>query len=427
MKNQQNNSVSIFVIAVITALLAAWLLLAEKNTHQHADNGHGHEAEEEEVAKGPHGGRLLRSEGFDLEITIFERGLPPEFRVYAYQDGQVVPVEKVKLEIELKRTGNKVDHIQFNAEQDYLRGNATIYEPHSFEVVVKASYQNKTYAWNYDNFEGRTQIPVDTASEMGIRSEVVGPQTINDIRTFTGRVQSNPNRLSRVSPRFAGVVKKVRAELGDTVKAGDILATVQSNESLQNYNIKAPIAGLIVKRDIQVGEAAGASSTDRPLFVIVDHSDVWVELDIFVRDLAQVKTGQSVIVETLDAKDRVTATIDWISPLTSHASQSVRARLTVPNKEGIFRPGQFIRGHITIAEHDVTLAVRQSAVQSFRDFQVVYARFDDVYEVRMLELGRSNSGWVEVLGGIEAGTQYVTENSYLVKADIEKSGASHDH
>ncbi len=420
---EQNNKVSIAIIIVITVLLTAWLLLTEKENHQHANDEHGHEGEEEEVAKGPHGGRLLSSEHFDLEITIFERGLPPEFRVYAYQDEQAVPAEKVNLDIELKRTGNKFDHIQFKTQQDYLRGNATIYEPHSFEVVVKASYLDKTYSWHYDNFEGRTEIPVDIASEMSILSEAVGPQTIMDVRTFTGRVQTNPNRLSRIRPRFAGVVKTVHFELGDTVNAGDILATVQSNESLQNYNIKAPIGGLIVKRDLQVGEATG----EIPLFVIVDHSDVWVELDIFVRDLALIKKGQSVLVETLDAKEQVTATIDWVSPLTSHASQSVRARVTVPNKEGLFRPGQFIRGHVTIDEHEVALAVRQSALQSFRDFQVVFARFGDIYEVRMLELGMSNQNWVEVLGGIEAGTQYVTENSYLIKADIEKSGASHDH
>ncbi len=421
--NSSKNNISVFVIFVITVLLTAWLLLTEKNSPKHENHEHGHEDAEEEVAKGPHGGRLLSSEDFDLEITIFERGLPPEFRVYAYQNKQAVAVDKVGLDIELKRTGNKVDHIQFAAQQDYLRGNATIYEPHSFEVLVKASYENKTYSWHYDNFEGRTQIPVDIASEMGIQSEVVGPRTITDRRTFTGRVQTNPNRLSRIRPRFAGVVKAVRVELGDTVSAGDVLATVQSNESLQNYNIKAPIDGLIVKRDLQVGEATG----ETPLFVIVDHSDVWVELDIFVRDLALIEKGQSVLVETLDAKDQVTATIDWVSPLTSHASQSVRARVTVPNKEGLFRPGQFIRGHVTIAEHEVALAVRQSALQSFRDFQVVFARFDDTYEVRMLELGRSNHDWAEVLSGIEAGTQYVTENSYLIKADIEKSGASHDH
>jgi len=61
------------------------------------------------------------------------------------------------------------------------------------------------------------------------------------------------------------------------------------------------------------------------------------------------------------------------------------------------------------------------------DHQVVFARFGDTYEVRMLELGRANPEWVEVLGGLAPGTEYVTTNSYLIKADIEKSGASHDH
>ena len=75
----------------------------------------------------------------------------------------------------------------------------------------------------------------------------------------------------------------------------------------------------------------------------------------------------------------------------------------------------------------VPLAVKKSGLQSFRDFTVVYARVGDTYEVRMLDLGRSDGEHVEVLGGLEPGTTYVTGNSYLVKADIEKSGASHDH
>lgn len=423
-KNTNSNTGSILVIIIITVLLAAWLLLADKNAHQHDDDEHGHKSSEDaEVIKGPHGGRLLSSENFALEITIYESGLPPEFRVYAYHDRQAVAADKVTLDIELKRSGNKIDHIQFFSQQDYLRGNTTVYEPHSFEVTVKASYENKSYSWHYDNFEGRTQIPASIASEMGIQSEAVAALTLTERRTFTGRVQTNPNRLSRVRPRFAGVIKTIHFELGDMVHAGDILATVQSNESLQNYSVKAPIDGEIIKRDLQVGEATAES----PLFIIADHSDVWVELDIFVRDLKLIKKGQSVLVETLDDKDQVTASIDWVSPLTAHASQSVRARVTVPNKDGALRPGQFIRGHVTIAEHDVALAVRQSALQRFRDFQVVFARFDDTYEVRMLELGRSNHEWVEVVSGIEAGTQYVTKNSYLIKADIEKSGASHDH
>ncbi len=87
----------------------------------------------------------------------------------------------------------------------------------------------------------------------------------------------------------------------------------------------------------------------------------------------------------------------------------------------------FVRGEVVIDQIDVPLAVKQSGIQRFRDFKVVYARIGETYEVRMLELGRTDGRWVEVLGGLKPGTEYVTNNSYLIKADIEKSGASHDH
>jgi cobalt-zinc-cadmium efflux system membrane fusion protein len=75
----------------------------------------------------------------------------------------------------------------------------------------------------------------------------------------------------------------------------------------------------------------------------------------------------------------------------------------------------------------VGLAVPLSALQRFRDFEVVFAQVGETYEVRMLSLGRRDSRSVEVLGGLAPGTVIVTDNSYLIKADIEKSGASHDH
>jgi cobalt-zinc-cadmium efflux system membrane fusion protein len=86
-----------------------------------------------------------------------------------------------------------------------------------------------------------------------------------------------------------------------------------------------------------------------------------------------------------------------------------------------------VTGQIVVAERQVPLAVPLAALQTFRDFTVVYARFDDTYEVRMLEHGRRDGQRVEVLDGLRAGTEFVTGNSYLIKADIEKSGASHDH
>ena len=415
--------IGVIVICMASVLLVAWMLFAPTVSDDDHDM-HGHDsAEEDEPLKGPHNGRLLQSGNISLEITVYETGLPPELRVYAYRDNELISPQQIKLTVKLKRLGNKVDTINFSAQEDYLRGDSVVYEPHSFAVMVNAGIEGQTYTWEYDNFEGRTEILTTMAKELDIAVESVGPALIKETRVLTGRVHINPNLLSRVRPRFPGVVKSIHHELGDVVRAGTLLAIIQSNESLQNYKVRAPIDGLIIKRDLQIGEATGSE----PLFIIADHSSVWVELDIFLRDLPLLKLGQSVLVETLDGQYANTATINWISPLTSHSSQSVRARIHMPNKKGILRPGQFIRGRVTVAEHNVPLAVRQSAIQSFRDFKVVFARIGETYEVRMLELGRYNQEWVEVLGGIESGTEYVTKNSYIIKADIEKSGASHDH
>ena len=86
-----------------------------------------------------------------------------------------------------------------------------------------------------------------------------------------------------------------------------------------------------------------------------------------------------------------------------------------------------MRGIGTVDQRTVPLAVRTEALQQFRDFRVVFAKVGNTYEVRMLELGREGPEWTEVLGGLKPGTTYAAKNSYVIKADIEKSGASHDH
>jgi cobalt-zinc-cadmium efflux system membrane fusion protein len=162
------------------------------------------------------------------------------------------------------------------------------------------------------------------------------------------------------------------------------------------------------------------------LFTIADLSEVWVQLDVFGRDLGAIVPGQQVSISSLDGSN-FNGVIDWVSPLVAHGSQSVRARIPLQNPDGALRVGQFVRARVTVAETDVLLAVNRSAVQKFRDFDVVYAKVGDTYEVRMLQLGLRDENHFEVLSGLSPGEVYVIDNSYLVKADIEKSGASHDH
>lgn len=381
-----------------------------------AHNGH------DEMPRGPHGGRVLEQNGFSLELTLFEQGVPPEYHVYAYSNGDQLNPDEVKLTITLDRLGGRTDRITFKSFQDYLRGQQTIVEPHSFDVSVEAKYQGQDYRWQFENHEGRTTIPKAMAKLSGIDTETAGPQTLEKSIRLHGRVLTDPDRLSQLRARFPGVVQSIRGNLGARVKQGETLAIIQSNESLQNYALRAPIDGVIVKRNLQAGQATG----DAVLFVIADLSKIWVELDVFGRDIEQVEPGQTVHVKTLDGY-QTDGIIDWVSPLAEHASQSVRARIILDNPDGRLRPGQFVHGDVVVDQFRVPLAVRHSAIQRFRDFKVVFAMFGETYEVRMLELGRRDAQWIEVLGGLEPGTPYVTQNSYLIKADIEKSGAKHAH
>jgi cobalt-zinc-cadmium efflux system membrane fusion protein len=412
-------------LLVATAVgVAAWqLLITPSGTAAQAPTGHGAEAAEApEIPKGPHGGKWFEQDGFAVELAIYETGVPPEFHAYVYRDGQPLAPGIVSLEVTLGRLDGQVDRFAFAPVQDYLRGDGVVVEPHSFDVTITASHNGQSYRWQFATYEGRTSIPAAMAVEAGIAVEAAGPQTLVETLVLNGRVMTPPNQLAQVRARFPGVVQQVDVELGQRVEAGAVLARIQSNDSLQTYQVKAPIGGVILDRNVQPGAATGEAS----LFLIADLSRVWVELDVFGRDVGKVHPGQAVFVKTLDGVD-LTGRIDWVSPLATHASQSIQARMVLDNSDGRLRPGQFVRGLVIVAEHPVELAVRQGAIQKFRDFQVVFARIGDTYEVRMLELGRADADWVEVTGGLKPGTEYVTENSYLIKADIEKSGASHDH
>ena len=380
------------------------------------------ERAEAEVAKGPHGGRLLNDGDFVLELAIFETGVPPEFRVWTTLAGATVSPSDVDLDVTLTRLGGVEDEIDFAVQDDFLRGDTVIYEPHSFVVTIEAKYRGATHRWEYDNFEGRTQIGPEIARASGIETELAGPAVIDESITVYGRVVPNPEQVRVVSARFDGVIRSVSVSLGDRVRRGQSLAEVESNESLESYTLTAPIDGVVTERTANAGEQTGG----RQLFTIMDTATVWADLAVFPAHRARVRAGAHVTVRTADGGIRRDGVVIRLNTV-AEANQSVLARVALDNADGALVPGTHLTGVIQIAQHTVELAVKRTGLQSFRDFTVVYALIGDEYEVRMLDLGREDREWAEVLGGLAAGTRYVTTNSYLVKADIEKSGASHDH
>lgn len=390
----------------------------------HGHGGHDEHAEEAEGEKGPHGGRLLADGMFTVELAIYEQGVPPEFRAWFTSAGKPVAASAVKLEVELKRPGGTTDRFTFKPEGDYARGSGEVEEPHSFDYSIFAEHAGRSHVWEFAAPEMQVTISADAAKRAGVTVEPAGPATMTETLSVYGQVKLNANKIARAVPRFGGVVRDARKAIGDTVEAGEVVAVVETNQSLVSLEVKAPITGVIVDRDVNAGETVGDGAT---LYTIADLADVWIDLNIPKRDHARVKIGHSVVIEADDGGESVKGTVVWIAPTGSAEAQTLTARVILPNPDHRWHAGLFVKAEVTLAEATIPIAVKASALQTLFDFTVVFSQHGEVYQARPLELGRRSGGYVEVLKGLKAGEHYVTENSFLIKADIGKSGASHDH
>ena len=257
----------------------------------------------------------------------------------------------------------------------------------------------------------------------GIELLTAGSRELHDVLRLNGLIQPNQETLMKATPRFPGVIRSMRKRLGDQVKAGEVLATVESNQSLTTYELKAPIDGTVIDRDGTLGEFA---SEQRPLFTVADLSTMWVDFSVYRRDFSRVRLGDAVAIDVGDGGPPIEARIDYVSPLGTSDTQSSMARAVVTNA-GRLRPGLFVTGRVVLSAKPVEVAVRTSALQSLEGKNVVFARNGEKFEPREVELGSRDQDWVEVVFGLLPGDIYAGRNSFIVKAELGKSAAAHEH
>ncbi|OYX58619.1 MAG: HlyD family secretion protein [Brevundimonas subvibrioides] len=374
--------------------------------------------------RGPHNGRLLRDGDFSLEITIFEEGPEPLYRLYPYLKDKPLDPRQVQASIALTRLGPKVDRFAFTPAEDYLTSPTVVAEPHSFDVSVAATHAGKRSTWTYPSYEGRTVITADAARAGGVTTQRAGGAVLGESLPLSGRVEITPEGQSEVHARYPGRVVAMNVELGQRVSRGQVLARVESSDSLQTYSVTAPISGMITAKNVNPGAITG---NGEPMLTIGDPTRLHAEFFLYPRDAERVRVGQRVEITSLAGEHRALGVIEAVLPSSDPMSQTLVAHVELPYQGGVWRPGLGVRGAVQVGQGEVPLAVQTKAIQPFRDFQVVYAKVGNTYEVRMLELGRRTPEWTEVLGGLEPGTEYVVDGAFLIRADIDKSGASHDH
>lgn len=510
----KNRNILIAAIIIAVGIVLGMVILKtdrkemKTDEHRHGASEARHEpskehAEEEgheEAARGPHGGRLLAEGDFAVEMTIFEQGVPPEFRVYAYEAGKPVDPGEVQLKVTLSRLGTAPETIGFQKQMDYLRGDREVEEPHSFDVEVAANRKGKGYRWHYEQVEGRVRLDEATVKNSGMEVKVAGPARIRSILQLPGEIQFNQDRVAHVVPRLGGVVRQSLKNLGDPVRKGELLAVLDSQQlsdlkaehlateerldlarktferekrlweekisaeqdylasrtalseaeiasrnaeqkllslglthaalaeqeggKLTRYEVRAPIDGVVIEKHLGLGEAI---KEDASIFLIADLSTVWAEMTVYPKDLNIVKVGQKVTVRAAELNEQAGGTVSYVGPVVGEQTRSAKARVTLKNPEGRWRPGLFVTVDLVREEAKVPVAVSADAVQTYRDWKAVFVRFGDDFEARPVELGRSDGEQVEVVKGLASGTHYVGRGSYVIKAELGKAGASHDH
>lgn len=420
---------------LLTSLSLALFVLVGANTYAADEHGHDdhdeqkekgehHDEESAEPQKGPHNGRLLKDGDFTVELAIFEKGVPPEYRAWASDDGKAIAPKDWQLSVDLTRLsstqkGGKVDKFKFAAQEGFLRSQSEVEEPHSFDVSVTATYKNKKHHWAFPSYEGRIQLAAAVAKQSGVTTAVAGAGKLQQTLKLYGQVLPDPDQIRQLKARFPGVIRSVKARIGTQVSAGEVLATIEANESLRTYNITAPIAGIVTGRHANEGEMTG----ELALFTIANYRQLSVNLPVFAQDATRVHVGQKVLIKS--GEQDSTSQVLALTPTTD--SPTLTARAALDNSNNQWTTGTWVDAAITVAEIPVALMIDNRALQAFRDWQVVFIQVGDTYEIRPLELGQSDGQFTEVLGGLNIGDHYVVDNSYLLKADLEKSGASHDH
>jgi cobalt-zinc-cadmium efflux system membrane fusion protein len=502
MRNIQK-SLIIWIALPLAIILAFFILREDKSSISNNSEGAGSEQTDEDFVRGPHGGRLLSDGDFRIEVTIYEEGVPPQFRLYAFNKDKPVNPDEVRLTVELNRLGRKGEVINFQREGDYSLGDKIVEEPHSFDVKVLADWKDQTLSWEYSQLEGRVELTPEAVEQAGIVTETAGSAQITATLDLPGEIVLDANNVVRIVPRLQGVVTEVRKNLGDKANKDEVIAVIDSreladakggyiesakrmelarasyvreeslwkkkispeedylvkryayeeaqityrtarqklitlgllisdidssirnpNQNLARYELRAPFSGVVIEKNISVGETVNENEV---IFVIADLATVWVDATVYAKDLNLVKVDQKVTVMSDVLGAEIQGALTYVGPLVGEKTRSAKARVVIPNHDGIWRPGLYVTIKVVHEEIEIPLAVKAKALQTFRDWDVVFVRVGNLFEARPLELGRRDGEWVEVLGGLLPGDKYVSESSFILKADVEKAGASHEH
>jgi membrane fusion protein, heavy metal efflux system len=263
-------------------------------------------------------------------------------------------------------------------------------------------------------------------AEFGVQVDTVGAAIIGENLSLTGEIEVDPSRLAHMSPRFPGVVREVLKITGQKVQKGEVLAVIESNESLVKYKLKSAIKGTVIDMHMSLGENVEDNTHH---VTVADLSVVWANFSVYQEDLFRVKAGQGASIKASGKTVQRDGVISYISPVVNEKTRTSTARVILPNNEGLWKPGMFVTAAVATTEKEVTLAVRKSALMIYKGQQVVFIKEKNAFRPQPVTVGIQNDKMAEIVSGLFKGQEYISVGALLIKAELLKDsfGGGHNH
>ena len=212
-------------------------------------------------------------------------------------------------------------------------------------------------------------------------------------------------------------VQEAEIELDNARQKLSALGVTPSEKGGNRFELRAPYEGLVVQRNLSVGEAV---KEDTPIFTLSDMSTVWAEVHLPAKDLPHIRVGDKVAIRATAFDAQATGTVAFIGALVGEQTRMAKARILLSNPKGSWRPGLFVTVEVKAADVQVPVAIETEALQTLGTQQVIFVRNDQSFAPRAVKLGMSDGKHIEVLDGLPPGTRYAGKGSYILKSELSK-------
>ena len=353
-----------------------------------SDSAQSHAIETETVAPQPIAGTILATGKILVsENRVAIIGPVHEGRLVRLYAGQGSKVKKGQKLADLESADTD------QAEADYLKALA-----------------------DYENARRTSVAEVKLAQATYDRTKMLYEKTI----TAGKNLQAAEHDLEVAKASAESNVEGTRASLTAARRHLLILGLKQSDiDGLKNkpdapvvFSLSSPIAGIVVERNATIGATIGS---DANLFKIIDISSVWIDANVFEKDLERVRLGQEVKV-SVPAFPGTTFSgrVILVNSVVDPETRSVKVRTEVPNPDGRLKPDMFANVAIITDLHRTAISIPQSAVLKDGEKTVVFVAEGSGYKKRQVTAGISGNDRVEIIDGLSAGDKVVVKGNYLL-------------